>query len=146
MYLLLTSCSATKRPDAGLLPAIERYQGPTYRVIKANRPKHLALWMVSAQFGLLNEHNLIPHYDLRLTQARAEAMQAQVSADLDQVLRSAQVETMFINLGKVYGLTVQASKELDRLRHDGRLTEAYGGLGLRLQQTKAWLQAIEQAQ
>lgn len=146
MHLLLTSCSATKRLDAGLLPAIDRYQGPTYRVIKANRPEHLAVWMVSAQFGLLNEHSLIPHYDLRLTKARAEAMQAQVSADLDQLLCSAQVETMFVNLGKVYGLTVQTSKELDRLRHDGRLTEASGGLGLRLQQTKAWLQAIEQAQ
>lgn len=50
-------------------------------------------------------------------------MQAQISADLDLLLRSV-VHTMFATLGKVYHLAMQASKELDRLRQGGRLSEA----------------------
>ena len=32
--LLLLSCSQRKRPDPGLLPAIERYDGPQYQVLR----------------------------------------------------------------------------------------------------------------
>jgi len=31
--LLILSCSQRKRPDSGLLPAIERYDGPVFRVV-----------------------------------------------------------------------------------------------------------------
>ena len=32
--LLLISCSQTKRQDAELMPAIERYDGPVYRCLR----------------------------------------------------------------------------------------------------------------
>lgn len=33
LRLLILSCSRRKRSDRGLLPALERYDGPTYRVM-----------------------------------------------------------------------------------------------------------------
>lgn len=32
--LVVLSCSATKRDDTGLLPALERYNGPMYQVLR----------------------------------------------------------------------------------------------------------------
>jgi hypothetical protein len=32
--MLILACSRRKRPDEGLLPAIERYDGPAFRVLR----------------------------------------------------------------------------------------------------------------
>ena len=36
--LLVLACSATKRPDAGYIPARERYDGPLWRTLRAVDP------------------------------------------------------------------------------------------------------------
>ena len=57
--LLLLSCSASKDPRHGLLPAEERYTGVFFRVVaRAKRenywPGDLELAIVSARYGLLS--------------------------------------------------------------------------------------------
>lgn len=75
--LLLLSCSATKRSDPGMLPAIERYDGPAYRVLRAWRddghrlPRILIL---SAQYGLIGRDHPIADYDRVMDEARAEML------------------------------------------------------------------------
>jgi hypothetical protein len=32
--MLILACSRRKRPDEGLLPAIERYDGPAFRMVR----------------------------------------------------------------------------------------------------------------
>ena len=39
----------------------------------------------------------------------------------------------------MYTQSIAASQELERARHEGRLQEAAGQIGERLQQTKAWI-------
>src|SRR5437879_513915 len=116
MRLLLVSCSATKRHDIELLPALERYQGPTYRVIKGNRPPHLTIWIVSAEFGLIAETEKIPDYDKKLTAKHAQELAPVVSAALDDLLDRTNYQEMFINLGRLYAQTLNTSVLLPQFR------------------------------
>jgi len=57
--LLILSCSQRKRPDPGLLPAIERYDGPVFQVVRRylrEQPagsKQLDVFILSARYGLI---------------------------------------------------------------------------------------------
>ena len=42
-WLLILSCRATKRPDAGLLAALERSDGVAYRVLRTALREHHGL-------------------------------------------------------------------------------------------------------
>ena len=77
-YLLIVACSQRKRSDPGLLPAIERYDGVNFRVLRKARregywPENLDVLILSAKYGLLKPDTLIEDYDSRMTQERASA-------------------------------------------------------------------------
>ena len=64
MHILLTTCTAHKRTDAGLLPAVQRYVDP--------RVEHAVAWAAqgvlpmmffSGVYGLLAASDPIPYYD-----------------------------------------------------------------------------------
>lgn len=137
--LLLTSCSATKRHDDQLLPALKHYDGGIYRVIRAHRCEGLFVWIISAEFGLISERRLIPDYEQRLLPSRAEQLEPIVSARLDRILRSCHFSSVFVNLGKMYAQTVRSSLTISQMRSDGLVCDAYGGIGQRLHQAKQWL-------
>lgn len=102
--LLLLSCSQRKRPDPGLLPALERYDGPTYRLLRKHRREGgetPAVWVLSAEHGLIPAEQLIPSYDRRMTPARARALRPQVSATLDALAGEGVTEAL-VCAGKTY--------------------------------------------
>jgi hypothetical protein len=140
-YLLLISCSATKRHDPGLLPASQRYQGVVYRVIRKNRPDRLSVWIISAEFGLIHETCPIPDYDRAMTHERACELEQSVSQELDRRLRTEHFAAIFVNLGARYARALNASVLLPQMRAMGVVEEARGGIGSRLRQTKQWLVA-----
>lgn len=70
--LVVLSCSATKRNDNGLLPALERYDGPVYKVLRsflreAAWPSSLSVAVMSAEHGLIGGLAQIKNYDQRMT-------------------------------------------------------------------------------
>ena len=74
--LRIVACSQRKRRDSGLLPAIERYDGLYFRVLRKARregywPANLDVLIVSAKYGLLELHTAIENYDLRMTPEQA---------------------------------------------------------------------------
>lgn len=75
--LLIIACTATKRRDVRLLPAIDRYCGPSFRVLRRWLSDHpeaaarLDVCILSAEFGLVPANQPIPDYDRRMTAARA---------------------------------------------------------------------------
>jgi cytoplasmic iron level regulating protein YaaA (DUF328/UPF0246 family) len=80
--LLIMSCGKQKRPDTGLLPALERYNGPAFRVLRhflasctLNSPD---VYILSARFGLIPADWPIPFYDQRMTLERAAELQPSV--------------------------------------------------------------------
>ncbi len=94
--LLILSCSRRKRLDPGLLSAVERYDGPMFRVLRkfvrecASEAQYLAVFILSAEFGLIPGSKPIPDYDRRMTPHRAAELQPQVLAELGRILKIGQ--------------------------------------------------------
>lgn len=74
--LLVLACSATKRPDAGYLPARERYDGPLWRTLRATDPdgRRAKVAFLSARYGFRGADTPIENYDARLTPDLAARM------------------------------------------------------------------------
>ena len=147
-YLLIVGCSQRKRPDPGLLPAIERYDGVNFRVLrKAKRegfwPDNLDTLILSAKYGLLQPDSCIGNYDLRMTRERAFQLQSEVSTALDAYLAQVEYCEIFINLGKNYLMALAKSGGLASFA--GKVHQATGGIGKKMSQMKKWLHRISQA-
>src|SRR5438128_9858454 len=80
--LLILACSQRKRPYASLLPAIERYDGPAFRVLRRYRrlteDKGLIVYILSAEYGLIPASKQIPTYDRRMDSKRADKLREDV--------------------------------------------------------------------
>ncbi len=90
--LLILACTATKRPDLGPLPALQRYDGPSFRTVRRWRTlnpcdaERLDILILSARLGLITADAPIEDYDQRMTQRQAVALQPAVSCRTAPVL------------------------------------------------------------
>jgi hypothetical protein len=114
--LLIVSCSQCKRSDPGLLPAIDRYDGPTFRVLRRflkERPSAaLDIFILSAKFGLIPHNQPIPNYDQRMTPLRAQELHPSVMGELRHILSSHSYQKFCICLGKIYLLALDGYNTL----------------------------------
>lgn len=150
-FLLIISCSQRKVETPDSLAAIDRYDGPAYRTLRKFRseqnkkfPNNLRILIISAKYGILYPESEIPNYDFKMTAERAEDMRSQLQADLYHCLYFYEIayggmDQVFINLGKNYMRTLEGF-------HWGLLStmEASGGIGLRTQQMKTWLERLSE--
>lgn len=113
--LLILSCSRSKRPEAKLLPAYERYDGPPFRLLRrylkssTNIPK---IKILSAEYGLISHESQIPYYERQMTSQRAEELRPQVRERLTTLLKPKgrkKPPGVFIHLGKNYLKTLEGS-------------------------------------
>lgn len=70
-YLLIIACSGRKRTDSGLLPAIARYDGGHFRVLRKARTdgylsNYLDVLILSAKYGLIEACKPIANYEQRM--------------------------------------------------------------------------------
>jgi len=107
--LLILSCSKRKRLNNELLPAVERYDGPSFRLLRRflRHAEHKpAMMILSAKYGLINCEYPIPYYNLGMTRARAQHLRAQVGETLQTVFRGTTdrpaVAELFLCMGKSY--------------------------------------------
>lgn len=139
--LLLIACCERKTPSLGLLPAIERYDGPTFRVLRnylRADPRHVpGILILSAKFGLIGASELIPDYDCRLTPSGVKRLRPVVLAKLRKELRSSPVNAVGLCLGRDYGQVIKGF-EVD-LPEGASIEYIGGGLGRRLTQLRDWL-------
>lgn len=139
--LLIISCSQRKVKSPELLPAIDRYDGPTYRILRKLRrenrfPRKVNILIISARYALLHYNEPIIDYDLPMTIRRADQIAPVIQSELRGLLNlKPRYEQIFINLGKVYMRTLEGF-------HWGLVStiEASGGIGLKNSQMKAWLE------
>ena len=143
MRLLILACSATKRHDAGLLPALDRYDGPSYRTLRrflADQPAQrnaLDVLILSAESGLIGGTTPIPDYDRRMDPVRAAELRLSVVDVLAVHLDEQRYEATFVSLGRDYAPALEIT---DDVRPNlGVLTVASGGIGMRLGQLRRWL-------
>ena len=103
---LVVSCSQTKRQSSGLLPAIERYDGPAYRVIRralaGERSRLPQVFVLSAEYGLIPGHQPIPYYNRVIDLGRAKELRPQVLAELQQITETSPASELFLCLTRRY--------------------------------------------
>jgi hypothetical protein len=128
--LLIMACSARKRTDAGLLPALERYDGPSFRVLRrflaqhpADRPDTVIL---SARFGIVDSDDSIPYYDQPLTCERMQALQPLVHDAVEQRLRAKAFDEIFTYGSRLYACLLATA--LDRAANGAKVKAAMDGL------------------
>lgn len=135
--LLILGCSATKRYDAGAMPAIERYDGPLFRVLRRwmrETPDHrrrAAVVILSAQYGLMGSLRTIPYYERRITLARAMELRRIVLDDLYEFC-SGPYASVYISMGAKYREALP-----NPLPWPAEF--ATGGIGIRQRDLKRWL-------
>lgn len=108
LRLLILSCSRRKRSTPDLIPALERYDGPVFRVMNKfmrMRPfgaQSLDVYILSAKFGLIPSSQLIPDYDYRVTRQRVRELQLPTLTTLKRIFIDRQYGELFISMGKDY--------------------------------------------
>lgn len=141
--LLILSCSRRKRADQDLLPAIDRYNGPQFQVLRKFGREHPAeaqaidVYILSAKFGLIPGNKPIPNYDYKMTQERAGELHHQVLSSLEQCFKESHHEECFIGLGKTYLQAIAGYEQV--VPPELRLFVSQGSLGRRQAELHDWL-------
>ena len=141
--LLIIGCSQRKVSTPKPIPAIDRYDGPTYRILRKYRrenrfPDHIHIRIISAMFAILHENEPICDYDLLMTRERADQIAPLVQSELRGLLSlKPRYEQVFIHLGKNYMQTLDGF-------HWGLISTvaASGGIGQKNAQMKAWIERL----
>jgi hypothetical protein len=141
LRLLVLSCSQRKTLTKGPVPAINRYDGPAFRVLRKYRREihdpFLTVVVLSAKHGLIGAERSIAYYDSRITRAAASAMRPSVLREARRVLGSKQWEAIGLCASKEYLFAVEG---LSCLVPQGvRFDLIRGGLGPRLTGLRDWL-------
>src|SRR5690349_5361375 len=104
--LLILACSQRKRLVPTLLPALDRYDGPAFRVVRrylltdpADRPD---IYILSARFGLIGSDDPIPEYDQRMTPERMRELAPALVERLQMILDGRPYSQVLLSLGRSY--------------------------------------------
>jgi hypothetical protein len=141
--LLVLGCSQTKRDAPGLLPAIERYDGSPYRVLRnylreCEWPADLSVAVLSAKYGLVGGFTEIEDYDKRMTPGTALSLAPQCSVTLGTW--AADHDSIHFSLGKDYLPAVIPAIERE-IKGKSEIFE--GPIGIKLSQIKGLLRNTE---
>jgi hypothetical protein len=138
--LLILGCSATKRLDPGTLPAVERYDGPLYRVLRGwirETPDHadrLDVAILSARYGLIDGCSPIEDYNQHITLGRAQRLRRDI-ATLTRRQWPGPYARVYISMGAEYRKALPATLPWPA-------AFAQGGIGTRQHDLKHWLQGL----
>lgn len=140
--LLVLSCSRSKRDDAGLIPAIARYEGPAFRVARRFLDKHPAdapeVMILSAEYGLIHGNKTLPDYSRRMTEHRSRELEEDVTAIMTDLVRTGRYQHLFVYGGQMYmDVLLRRKSEWDGMLRT--VSFAYGSLGSKLSQLHHWL-------
>lgn len=106
--LLVMACTATKRSDPSLLPAGERYHGPSFRLLRRWQREHpaaaarLDVYILSAAFGFISADQLIPDYNQRLTPTGAARLHNEVLCGVGSVVTRTTFTGAYLSAGRRY--------------------------------------------
>jgi len=140
--LLILSCSQRKHTAENLLPAIERYNGPLFFVLRRflcecpHEAEQLDVYILSAAYGLIPADFPTPLYDQKMNLARAIELQSQVRTTFSSILQNNYVSICFV-LGKIYLKTFDGSQDMIPTLTESIVTN--GPIGKKQTQLKKWL-------
>jgi hypothetical protein len=139
--LVILGCGQRKRQTSHLLPAIDRYDGPVFRVLRKHArevPENATgTCILSARFGLIPGTLPIPPYDHLLTHNDCSALRTRVDTQLKRTFQEIQPQRVFVSVGLRYWSLLEGP--LTREVHRANLVVANGGIGGRASQLAHWL-------
>jgi hypothetical protein len=145
-YLLILACSQRKRPDPGLLPAIERYDGPTFRVLRRflreqpNKAKQIDIFILSAAYGLISANYPIKSYNIVMATQRTSKLRDEVMRNFIDLLSTGGYSELCLAMSKKY---LQVLKNWSEKVSEGISVKVLNGAqGVRLSELKHWLWKI----
>ncbi|BAU09789.1 hypothetical protein LEP3755_02640 [Leptolyngbya sp. NIES-3755] len=139
--LLILACSQKKRSDPELLRALERYDGPAFKVLRKflrqypDEANLLDIHVLSAEFGLISSDKPIPNYDRKMQPERSQQLQTQVTASLSTLSDSYQA--VFVGASRSYSSAIGDLRSLFPPQCSLQISK--GGLGRRLTELQNWL-------
>ena len=143
--LVILGCGQRKRQTSRLLPAIDRYDGPVFRVLRKHTreaPENPTdACILSGRFGLIPGTLPIPRYDHPVAHTDYAALRTRVETQLKQTLEEIQPERVFVSVGSQYWPLLEGS--LAREVAPAKLAVATGGIGGRASQLAHWLRLGE---
>ena len=111
--LIILACSNTKVQHKFLMPAIERYNGTAYQIVRkflrTVPDAHLYhdFLILSAEFGLISADLRISYYDRLMTVERAKELNEETLSQLDTIFRSYPYRGVFVYMGKTYRRAIE---------------------------------------
>lgn len=140
--LLILSCSQRKSSDTVPVPAIRRYNGPAFLLLRRfmrERPdaaKQLDVYILSAELGIISDQQLIQNYDRAITRQRAAELNETVVSTLSNIFNTEYAECCVV-LSKHYLAALEGWQRL--APSDMPITVITAAQGLRLTKLKEWL-------
>jgi hypothetical protein len=136
--LLILACSERKIPTCVPQPALQRYDGPAFRVLRRYLRKgpvsSLAIYILSAAYGLIGSEVAIADYDRRMTAQRANELRPATVAKLQTILQQGRFREVFICAGRTYRIALTGIDQCGT-----PVCWATRGLGGRLTELRDWL-------
>ena len=140
--LLILSCSQRKHATQEPLPAIERYNGPLFFVLRRflrecpRQARQLDVYILSAAYGLIPGDFPTAWYDQKINASRVAELQPQVNTTFSDIRRDNYVSTCFV-LGKTYLKVFEGLQNL--VTTHTQPIVVYGTMGKKQTQLKKWL-------
>ncbi len=146
---LIIGCSKSKIKSPGHIPALQRYDGPSFRVLRrflaAESPPHaegkVDVFILSAEFGLIKGAKPICVYDRRLTRRRAGELRPMVLDSFKDKIAAQNYAQLFLSMGQTYLLALAGYEDL--LPPTIEVKVSKGTFGRKLTELKAWLNGRE---
>lgn len=141
--LLILSCSQRKRSDETLLPAIERYNGPLFKILRkfireqSSKAPNLDVLVLSTKYGLIPANMSISNYDHRMTRTRVEELRPQILEKLGQKLSGGKYQRLLITMGENYLMALNGYKKL--IPDNLQVTISSGSYGQQQVKLYKWL-------
>ena len=140
--LLILSCSQRKRASHEPLPAIDRYNGPLFFVLRRflrecpSQARLLDVYILSAAYGLIPMNFPTALYERKMSISRTIELQSQITTVFSSIRLDNYISICFV-LGKTY---LKAFEGLQgRVPADTDSFVAYGPMGKKQTQLKKWL-------
>lgn len=143
--LLFIACTATKSSAPGKLPALDRYQGPSFKVIHKAQREQMPLptiIILSALHGFIGTDTLIGDYDQCMTPLRGRELMPVLRQQWSQCVHPLlkDVTDCHVAMGQIHR---QAFDEFAaELQHVPCLSYASGGIGTQNGQLRRWIRMI----
>ena len=140
--LLILSCSQRKHEAQEPLPAIERYNGPLFFVLRRflrecpRQARQLDVYILSAAYGLIPGDFPTAWYDQKINASRVAELQSQVNTTFSDIQRDNYASMCFV-LGRTYLKAFESAQNLVPTHTEPVVV--HGTMGKRQVQLKKWL-------